>query len=81
MTFLLKIRFATLKQVNLNCVLMKRIKTNDGIHDIVYNEEHDVHDSSVSDVHDHLQTFEVDLSTVHIDKLTCMRSDWHMRCA
>ena len=80
MTSLLKIRFATLKQTKLNFVLMKCIKTNDGIHDIIYNEKCDVHDYSMSDIRDHLLTFDLDLSTIHIDELTCMRSDWYMRC-
>ena len=79
MTSALKICLATLKQMKLNFVLMKCIKTNDGIHDIIYHEECGVHDSFVSDVRDHLLTFDLDLSTIHIDKLTCVRSDWYMR--
>ena len=66
--------------MTLNFIRMKCIKTNDGIHEIIYNEECDVHDSFVSDVRDHLLTFDLDLSTTHIDEMTCMRSDRYMRC-
>ena len=79
-TSLLKTCRATLKQVKqvkLNIVLMKRIKTNDGIHNIIYNEECDVHDNLVSDIRDHL---DLDLSTIHIDEMTCVGCDWYMRC-
>ena len=32
------------------------------------------------DIRNHLLTFDLDLSTIHIHQLTTMRSDWHMRC-
>ena len=80
MTSLLKIRFATLKQMNaeLHFDEVHQDQWWDSRHR--YNEERDVHDNSMSDVRDHLLTFDLDLSTIHIDKLTCVRSDWYMRC-
>ena len=43
-------------------------------------EKGDVHDNLMGDIHNHLLTFDLDLSTIHIDQLTTMRSDRHMRC-
>ena len=80
MTLLLKICFATPKKVKLNFVFMTCIKTNDGIHDIVYTEERDVDDNSVSDIRGLLLTFDLDFSNIYIDKLTCMGNDRNMRC-
>ena len=58
---------ACLEQMKLNWVLMKSFQTYDGIENIFYNEEGDVHDHHMSDTRDLLLTFDLDLSTIHID--------------
>ena len=79
-TLLLKVCLTTLKQMKLNCILMKRIQPNDWIENIFDIEKGDAHHNLMGDIRNHLLTFDLDLSTIHIDQLTTMRSYRYMRC-